>query len=219
MDPTPLLLFLAVCIVLMLGFPVAFSLAGTALFFALVGTLNGTFEPSFLSALPSRLYGIMGNQTLVAVPLFVFMGIMLERSKVAEELLESMSKLFGRLRGGLGLSVTLVGMLMAASTGIVGATVVTMGVLSLPTMLKETTTQRLPPAQSAQPEPRTNHSTIHRARFARRRSLQRLPTSTAQHGRLCAKDSLSWGPLRWRDDSGAHLSCRLRALYRCCRGS
>ena len=136
MDPTPLLLFLAVCIVLMLGFPVAFSLAGTALFFALVGALNGTFEPSFLSALPSRLYGIMGNQTLVAVPLFVFMGIMLERSKVAEELLEAMSKLFGQLRGGLGLSVTLVGMLMAASTGIVGATVVTMGVLSLPTMLK-----------------------------------------------------------------------------------
>ncbi len=136
MDPTPLLLFLVVCIVLMLGFPVAFSLAGTALFFALAGVINGTFEPSFLSALPSRLFGIMGNQTLVAVPLFVFMGIMLERSKVADELLESMSRLFGRLRGGLGISVTLVGMLMAASTGIVGATVVTMGVLSLPTMLK-----------------------------------------------------------------------------------
>ena len=136
MDPTPLLLFLVVCLVLMLGFPVAFSLAGTALFFALAGVINGTFEPSFLSALPSRLFGIMGNQTLVAVPLFVFMGIMLERSKVADELLESMSRLFGRLRGGLGISVTLVGMLMAASTGIVGATVVTMGVLSLPTMLK-----------------------------------------------------------------------------------
>jgi tripartite ATP-independent transporter DctM subunit len=131
-----LLLFLTVCIVLMAGYPVAFSLAGTALAFALLGQLDGSFDPAFLAALPNRLYGIMTNITLIAVPLFVFMGVMLERSRVADDLLETMSALFGRLRGGLGYSVTLVGMLLAASTGIVGATVVTMGLLSLPTMLR-----------------------------------------------------------------------------------
>jgi tripartite ATP-independent transporter DctM subunit len=127
-----LLLFLVVCLVLMAGYPVAFSLAGTALLFAWVGQLAG----AFLEALPNRLYGIMTNVTLIAVPLFVFMGVMLERSRVAEDLLDTMAELFGRLRGGLGFSVTLVGMLLAASTGIVGATVVTMGLLSLPTMLR-----------------------------------------------------------------------------------
>ncbi len=132
----PLLLFLVVCLVLMAGYPVALSLAGTALIFAFVGELNGLFDISFLNALPLRLYGIMTNVTLIAVPLFVFMGIMLERSRVAENLLETMAALFGRLRGGLGFSVTLVGMLLAASTGIVGATVVTMGLLALPTMLR-----------------------------------------------------------------------------------
>ncbi|MGB5474902.1 MAG: TRAP transporter large permease subunit [Gammaproteobacteria bacterium] len=132
----PLLLFLIVCLVLMAGYPVALSLAGTALIFAFVGELNGLFDISFLNALPLRLYGIMTNVTLIAVPLFVFMGIMLERSRVAENLLETMAALFGRLRGGLGFSVTLVGMLLAASTGIVGATVVTMGLLALPTMLR-----------------------------------------------------------------------------------
>ena len=131
-----LLLFLTVCIVLMAGYPVAFSLAGTALAFALLGQLGGSFDPAFLAALPNRLYGITTNITLIAVPLFVFMGVMLERSRVADDLLETMSALFGRLRGGLGYSVTLVGMLLAASTGIVGATVVTMGLLSLPTMLR-----------------------------------------------------------------------------------
>ncbi|MEO1229613.1 MAG: TRAP transporter large permease subunit [Myxococcota bacterium] len=129
-------MFVTVCGVLMLGYPVAFSLAGTALAFAGLGTLVGGFEPAILSAFPSRLYGVMTNQTLIAVPLFIFMGVMLEKSKVAEELLETMSEVLGRVAGGLGLSVTVVGMLMAASTGIVGATVVTMGVLSLPTMLK-----------------------------------------------------------------------------------
>lgn len=129
-------MFAAVFVVLLAGYPVAFSLAGTALAFAWAGHLFGVFDFAFLQALPSRLFGIMTNQTLVAVPLFVFMGIMLERSRVAENLLETMSSLFGSLRGGLGISVTLVGMLLAASTGIVGATVVTMGLLSLPTMLK-----------------------------------------------------------------------------------
>ena len=131
-----LLLFFAVIGLLLAGFPVAFSLGGTALIFALGGVLGGGFEAAFLSALPSRIFGLMTNQTLVAVPLFVFMGITLERAKIAEELLETLSALFGSLRGGLGISVTIVGMLLAASTGIVGATVVTMGLLSLPTMLK-----------------------------------------------------------------------------------
>ncbi len=132
----PLLLFISVCIVLLFGYQVALSLGGTALLFALIGLLTDTFDPIFLQALPNRIFGIMTNQTLVAVPLFVFMGVMLERSKVAEELLGTMADLFGSLRGGLGISVVLVGMLLAASTGIVGATVVTMGLLSLPIMLK-----------------------------------------------------------------------------------
>lgn len=131
-----LLLFAAVVVVLLSGFPVAFTLAGTALVFAVAGMFGGGFEAAFLYGLPSRLFGIMSNDTLVAVPLFVFMGITLERARIAEELLESLSSLFGSRRGGLGISVTIVGMLLAASTGIVGATVVTMGLLSLPTMLK-----------------------------------------------------------------------------------
>jgi tripartite ATP-independent transporter DctM subunit len=132
----PLWLFAAVCAVLLLGYPVAFALGGTALLFAWIGSLGGYFDSAFLDALPNRLYGIMINETLIAVPLFVFMGVMLERSKIAESLLDTMAALFGRMRGGLGVSVTLVGMLLAASTGIVGATVVTMGLLSLPTMLR-----------------------------------------------------------------------------------
>lgn len=132
-----LLLFLAVVLVLLAGFPVAFSLAGTALVFALAGVITGSFDASFLLAMPNRIFGgIMANEILVAVPLFVFMGVMLERAKIAQDLLDTLAALFGSLRGGLGLSVTLVGMLLAASTGIVGATVVTMGLLSLPTMLR-----------------------------------------------------------------------------------
>ncbi len=136
MEWVALLMFAVVIILLLAGFPVAFSLGGTALLFAFGGVLGGGFEYAFLSSLPSRLTGIMNNETLVAVPLFVFMGITLERARIAEELLETLSALFGSLRGGLGISVTVVGMLLAASTGIVGATVVTMGLLSLPTMLK-----------------------------------------------------------------------------------
>ncbi len=133
---TALALFLTVVVVLMAGYPVAFTLGGVALLFAWVGALTGGFDLAFLQALPSRLYGIMTNETLMAVPLFVFMGVMLERTRIAEDLLDTMAVLFGKLRGGLAVAVTVVGMLMAASTGIVGATVVTMGLLSLPTMLK-----------------------------------------------------------------------------------
>ena len=135
MEWMSLLLFLSVIIVLMAGFPVAFSLGGVALIFAGIGTATGTFDP-ILGAMPERITGIMMNQTLMAVPLFVFMGVVLESSKIAERLLDTMSQLFGALRGGLGFSVMLVGMLLAASTGIVGATVVTMGLISLPVMLK-----------------------------------------------------------------------------------
>jgi tripartite ATP-independent transporter DctM subunit len=130
------LLFVTVILVLLAGFPVAFTLGGTALIFAGFGIIGGTFNEALLLGLPNRVFGIMTNETLVAVPLFVFMGVTLERARIAEELLETLSALFGTLRGGLGISVTLVGMLLAASTGIVGATVVTMGLLSLPTMLK-----------------------------------------------------------------------------------
>ncbi len=129
-------MFLAVFLVLLSGFPVAFALSGTALGFAALGIQLDLFDAAFLHALPNRLFGIINNETLIAVPLFVFMGVMLERAQLAEDLLESMADLFGSMRGGLGIAVTLVGMLMAASTGIVGATVVTMGLLSLPTMLR-----------------------------------------------------------------------------------
>ncbi|GAA4877953.1 TRAP transporter large permease subunit [Ferrimonas pelagia] len=131
-----LLLFVSVCLVLLSGFPVAFALAGTALWFAGIGLLTGTLDDAYLSALPNRLYGILNNQTLMAVPLFVMMGVTLERSKLAEQLLDAMGALFGGIRAGLALSVMVVGMLLAASTGIVGATVVTMGLMSLPAMMK-----------------------------------------------------------------------------------
>ncbi|MGB2064507.1 TRAP transporter large permease [Marinomonas gallaica] len=132
----PLWLFAGVCVFLLFGYPVAFSLGGTALLFAAGGAMFGTFDAVFLEALPNRLFGIVRNETLIAVPLFVLMGVLLEKSKLAERLLDSMAMLFGTMRGGLGISVILVGMLMAASTGIVGATVVTMGMISLPTMLR-----------------------------------------------------------------------------------
>ena len=129
-------LFLAAGLSLLAGFPVAFTLAGVALIFALIGIMTGIFDPAFLSAFPSRIFGIMSNETLIAVPVFVFMGVMLERSKLADQLLQALAQLMRRVPGGLGLAVMLVGTLMAASTGIVGATVVTMGLLSLPTMLR-----------------------------------------------------------------------------------
>lgn len=129
-------MFVTLLAALMLGYPVAFTLAGVALAFGLIGLAMGIFQPSFFAAFPQRVFGTMNNATLTAVPLFVLMGVILERSRIAEELLSTMGDLFGRLRGGLLYSTTLVGALLAASTGVVGATVVTMGLLALPAMLQ-----------------------------------------------------------------------------------
>ena len=133
----PLLMFVAVFAALLSGYTVALTLAGVALLFAFVGIVFGVFDPKDLGFLPSRIFSLMTNQTLLAVPLFILMGVTLERTNIAQSLLKSMSQLAGRTRGGLGLAVVLVGMLMAASTGIVGATVVTMGLLSLPVMVRQ----------------------------------------------------------------------------------
>lgn len=132
----PVLMFLAVCLVLLAGFPVALTLAGVGLMFAAIGTILGAFDASYLAAIPARIFGTIGNETLIAVPLFILMGNILERAKIAEDLLHNMAQLFGSRPGGLGVAVVLVGALLAASTGIVGATVVTMGLLSLPSMLR-----------------------------------------------------------------------------------
>lgn len=130
------LMFLGVIGFLLIGFPVAFTLAGTSVLFAYLGLYFGVFDMSNLRALAGRYTGYMINEVLVAVPLFIFMGVMLERSNIAEQLLSTMGRLFGNLRGGLGISVILVGALLAASTGVVGATVVTMGLISLPAMMR-----------------------------------------------------------------------------------
>ncbi|RMD86886.1 MAG: TRAP transporter large permease subunit [Calditrichaeota bacterium] len=127
----PLFLFLTLFMLLLLGYPVAFTLGGVSFLFGLM-----TFGINFFNLLPMRIWGIMTNYVLIAVPLFIYMGVMLEKSGLAEELLETMALLFGRMRGGLAISVVVVGAMLGASTGIVGATVVTMGLLSLPTMLK-----------------------------------------------------------------------------------
>ena len=135
-DLLAIAMFAFACIGLMGGYNVAFTLSGVSLIFAALGVATGTFEPEFLLSLPGRIYPLITREILMAVPLFVFMGVMLEKSRIAEDLLEAMGDLFGPLKGGLGISVVFVGALLAASTGIVGATVVTMGLLSLPTMLK-----------------------------------------------------------------------------------
>ena len=131
-----LAMFVVVCGILLLGFPVALTLGGTALGFAALGVLLGHFDAAYLTALTGRIFGTMSNETLVAVPLFILMGVVLERAKIAEDLLANLAGMFGARPGGLGLAVILVGALLAASTAIVGATVVTMGVLALPTMLR-----------------------------------------------------------------------------------
>lgn len=130
------LMFAALVALLLLGYPVAFALAANGLLFALIGIQAGFFEPAFLQALPERIFGIMSNQTLLAIPFFTFMGVVLERSGMAEELLETAGQLFGRLRGGLAYAVVVVGTLLAATTGVMAATVIAMGLISLPIMLR-----------------------------------------------------------------------------------
>jgi len=137
------IMFFGIIGMLLLGFPVAFTLAGVSLMFGAVGMWFGVFDPSNFGSLANRYIGFMTNEVLVAVPLFIFMGVVLERSKIAEQLLLTMGKLFGNLRGGLGMSVIIVGALLAASTGVVGATVVTMGLISLPAMLRANYDPRL----------------------------------------------------------------------------
>jgi len=126
----------AVCVLLLAGYPVALTLAGTSLLFAVAGVASGVFNVALLGALPQRIFGVMSNDVLLAIPLFIFMGVTLERSQIAEDLLGAMGRLFGRLPGGLGIAVIVVGVLLAAAKGIVGATAVTMGLIALPTMLR-----------------------------------------------------------------------------------
>jgi tripartite ATP-independent transporter DctM subunit len=126
----------AVCVVLLAGYPVALTLAGVSFVFAAIGVASGVMDVGLLGALPQRIFGILGNDVLLAIPLFVFMGVMLERSRIAEDLLETTGRLFGALPGGLGIAVILVGVLLAAAKGIVGATAVTLGLIVLPTMLR-----------------------------------------------------------------------------------
>ena len=139
MTPAELLavgMIAAVVLALMAGYPVALTLAGVSLAFAIVGDAIGLMGFGILGALPQRIYGVMTNEILLAIPLFIFMGVMLERSRIAEDLLETMGRLFGTLRGGLGFSAVIVGTLLAAAKGVVGATTVTMGLIMLPAMLR-----------------------------------------------------------------------------------
>jgi tripartite ATP-independent transporter DctM subunit len=137
------LMVVAVCGLLMAGYPVALTLGGVSLAFAVIGHLTGIMTMALLGALPQRIFGVMTNEVLLAIPLFVFMGVMLERSRIAEDLLETMGRLFGTLRGGLGISVVIVGTLLAAAKGVVGATTVTLGLIVLPTMLRHAYDPRL----------------------------------------------------------------------------
>src|SRR3978361_1156246 len=137
------LMVVAVCGFLFFGYPVALTLGGVSLAFAVIGHIAGIMNFTFLGALPQRIFGVMVNPVLLAIPLFIFMGVMLERSRIAEELLETMGRLFGTLRGGLGISVAIVGTLLAAAKGVVGATTVTMGLIVLPTMLRHGYDKRL----------------------------------------------------------------------------
>src|SRR5665811_1073877 len=130
------IMFGALVVFLLLGYPAAFSLGAVGLIFALIGIEFGLFVPDFLQALPERVYGVMNNDTLLAIPFFTFMGLVLERSGMAEDLLDTIGQLFGTIRGGLAYAVIFVGALLAATTGVVAASVISMGLISLPIMMR-----------------------------------------------------------------------------------
>ena len=142
----PPAMFVFALVLIFAGYPVAFSLGGTALVFAFIGIAFGLFDWALMFAFPERIFGIMSNYVLLAVPFFIFMGTMLERSRLAEDLLLTIGKLFGSVRGGLALAVVFVGTLLAAATGVVGASVVAMGMISLPVMLRYGYSRRCPRA-------------------------------------------------------------------------
>ena len=179
------------------GFPVAFTLTGAALFFGLVGYAFDAFSLSFLGLTANRIFAVMTNEILIAVPLYVYMGIMLERSKVAEQLLETMGQLFGPIRGGLGVSVFVVGALLAASTGIVGATVMAMGLISLPVMLR----RGYDPAHHLRSDrrdrhARPDHSALDRAGRARRPDLERQCSGAARARQVLGRSGVGRRPDR-----------------------
>src|ERR1700745_1853410 len=130
------IMFASLIVALLLGYPAGFSLAFVGLFYALVGIGLGQFQPDFLQALPDRIYGVMANDSLLSIPFFTFMGLILERSGMAEDLLDTIGQLFGTIRGGLAYAVVFVGALLAATTGVVAASVISMGLISLPIMLR-----------------------------------------------------------------------------------
>ena len=137
MELIPLLLLLLICAALLIGYPVAFTLAGVSILFALICIPFGIFDPTIFKSIPIRIFGIMNNVTLLALPLFIFMGTILEKSGIAAKMLENMAAAFRNTKGGLSISIIIVGALLAASTGIVGATVVTMGLMSLPILINQ----------------------------------------------------------------------------------
>src|SRR5437763_8552182 len=137
------IMFATLVVVLLLGYPAAFSLGAVGLFFAIIGVELGQFHPDFLQALPERVYGVMNNDTLLAIPFFTFMGLILERSGMAEDLLDTIGQLFARIRGGVAYAVVFVGALLAATTGVVAASVLAMGLISLPVMMRYGYSNRL----------------------------------------------------------------------------